>query len=306
MKIYFKLEFNELILKLAAVFHLLLGLFIVFFPNALFQLLDLESPLYIQFWQCIGIFYIVFAIGFAIASTNPGRHWAIVLVGFLAKIFVTIGFLKPFVENRFPLSMGLIVLAAEALWIIPFYYILEAAYDEHTVEEGSPKKFNDLINYVRTSEGSNLSEVSQNERVLLVFIRQFGCLFCRENVTEMAKFQNVFNEKKLKLVFVHMGDPAYADQFFSNYFDKPVAHVSDPGRHLYKSLNLKRGTFFQLFGPMTWFRGFWVMFIKGIFQGETEGDPLQLGGIFVLSKGQIVYEQKTSKGSSLFQLSSIP
>lgn len=306
MKSYFKLETNQLILRLSAAIHTVYGLCLIIFPLQLQQTLKMQQPVYPELWQVLGIFYLVFGVGFFIASHDSAKHWPIVLLGFMAKLLITLGLITPILENKFSLALGLVVLISDIVWLVPFYFILESAYDEHTVEDDSPKSFNELQSYVRTSEGKTLAETSHQENVLLVFIRQFGCLFCRENVTEMSKFQNVINDKKLKLVFVHMGDPAYADEFFSKYFDHPVAHISDPGRHLYKSLNLKRGTFFQLFGPMTWLRGFWVTFIKGIFQGRTEGDPLQLGGIFILSRGQIVYEQKIPRASTLFQLTSIP
>ena len=307
MKRLFHADMNSLILRAAGLIHLVYGLFVVLFPSAFFSFIDIESVQYPQVWQCVGLVYIAFSVGFIIASFDPARHWLIVLVGLILKVLMTVGFIILFIHESFPLYLGSLLLITDIFWIIPFYFVLEAAYDHHTYEESSPKKFHDLIRYVRTNHGETLLDLSKKERLLLVFIRQFGCIFCRENMAELSKLSSIKDKRKLKLVFVHMSDPAYADEFFNNYFDgQQVTHISDPGRVLYKSLDLKRGSFFQLFGPMTWLRGAWIITTKRIFQGETEGDPLQLGGIFIMKDGQITYEQKTTKASNLFQLSSLP
>lgn len=140
----------------------------------------------------------------------------------------------------------------------------------------------------------------------MVFIRHFGCTFCRETVSEIAKIEEAITGRKLTLVFVHMSDPSYGDEFFSKYYDHPVHHISDPGRNLYKSLNLKRGSLYQVFGPMTWIRGVYAAIFKGHGLGELEGDSLQLGGLFILKKGQIVFEQKANSASQMFQLDTLP
>ena len=307
MKRLFNADMNSLILRAAGLIHLVYGLFVVFFPQAFFTLIDVQNVHYPQVWQCVGLVYIAFSVGFLIASFDSAKHWLIVLVGLVLKILMTLGFVVLFLDGRFPLYLGSLLFLTDIFWIIPFYFVLEAAYDHHTYEESSPKKFHDLIRYVRTNQGETLFDLSKKERLLLVFIRQFGCIFCRENMAELARLSKLKEKKKLKLVFVHMSDPTFADEFFNNYFEgQQITHISDPGRVLYKSLDLKRGSFFQLFGPMTWLRGAWIIITKRIFQGETEGDPLQLGGIFVMEDGQITYEQKTTKASNLFELSSIP
>jgi peroxiredoxin len=184
--------------------------------------------------------------------------------------------------------------------------MLHAAYDEFSKEDSPPKQFSDLVRFVRTSQNKTLVELSRNQNVLLVFIRQFGCTFCRETVSEMAKLETAIVGKNLTLVFVHMSDPAYGDEFFTKYYDHPVHHISDPGRALYKSLNLRRGTPNQVFGPMTLIRGVYAGLIKGHGVGEVEGDYLQLGGIFVLSEGQIVFEQKAKSASDILHITALP
>jgi hypothetical protein len=57
---------------------------------------------------------------------------------------------------------------------------------------------------------------------------------------------------------------------------------------------------------MTWIRGVYAAIFKGHGLGELEGDSLQLGGLFILKKGQIVFEQKANSASQMFQLDTLP
>ena len=306
MKSYFNLLTIQKMLKLAAIYNILWGLFVIVFPNTVFQFLNMPIPNYIELWQCIGMIVGVYGVGYYIASFDPAIHWPIVLVGFLGKIFGPIGFLKALYVGALPLKFSSLILFNDLVWLVPFYFALIYAYEANTLEESAPKKFNDLIKFVKTSEGQTLYELSNQKNILLVFVRHFGCTFCRETVSEISKLDKSIKGKNLTPVFVHMSDPSFGDEFFAKYYDYPVPHVSDPGRFLYKSLNLKRGSLSQLFGPKTFIRGLWSGIVKGHGQGATEGDALQLGGFFILSRGQIVFENKTRTAADFFELALLP
>lgn len=306
MKSLFTLEINQKILKGAAYYSVLWGLVITLIPKVILQLFHVDTIEAVEFWQFFGMSLGVSGIGYYIASSDPGKYWPNVLVGFLGSLLGTFIFAKALATGHLPILFSTLLLLSTAVWIFPFYFILQAAYEENTMEESPPKQFHDLLNFVRTSQNKTLSELSANQNVLLVFVRHFGCTFCRETVSEMAKIDKAIIGKKLTLVFVHMSDPSYGDEFFSKYYDHPVHHIADPGRNLYKSLNLKRGSLYQLFGPMTWIRGVYAAIFKGHGLGEFEGDSLQLGGVFILSRGQIVFEQKAKSASEMFHFEALP
>lgn len=306
MKSLFTLEVNQKILKASAYFSILWGLLIVVLPTVVLALFGAESLQIVEFWQFFGMMVAALGVGYHVASNDPAKHWPIVLVGLMVSFFATLIFVKVLIMGHLPQALSLFLLASFVIWIVPFYYILQVAYDENTMEESPPKQFHDLINFVRTSQNKTLGQLSSEQSVLLVFVRHFGCTFCRETVSEIAKIEKALVGKKLTLVFVHMSDPSYGDEFFSKYYDHPVHHISDPARNLYKSLNLKRGSLYQLFGPMTWIRGIYAAVFKGHGLGELEGDSLQLGGVFILQKGQIIFEQKANSASHTFQLSTLP
>lgn len=306
MKSLFTLEINQKVLRGCAYYSILWGLVITLMPRVILQVFSVDSIEVIEFWQFFGMIVGVSGIGYFIASNDPGKYWPIILVGFLGNLMGTFVFAKALAMGHLPTAFSTILLVSTAIWIIPFYYILLSVYDENTMEESPPKQFHDLINFVRTSQNKTLYDLSTEQNVLLVFVRHFGCTFCRETVSEIAKIEQAIAGRKLTLVFVHMSDPSYGDDFFSKYYDHPVHHISDPGRNLYKSLNLKRGSLYQLFGPMTWIRGVYAAIFKGHGLGEFEGDSLQLGGFFILKKGQIIFEQKAKSASQMFQLSTLP
>jgi len=306
MRTYFSAETIHKMLKLASFYNILWGLLLIFFPSAIFNFLGLELPSFLEIWQCVGASVAVFGIGYYIASFEPENHWAIVLVGLLSKILTSIAIIKGYLTGSLPLNALSVIVFNDLLWIIPFYYALVFAYEANTKDISAPKKFNDLIRIVKTNQGESLFELSEKKNVLLVFVRHFGCTFCRETVSEIAKLDESIKGKNLSPVFIHMSDLDYADEFFSRYYDHTVSHVSDPSRHLYKSLNLKRGTLFQLFGPKTWLRGFWAGILKCHGLGAVEGDALQLGGYFILSRGQIVFEHKNQNAADFFSLQILP
>lgn len=306
MKKLFTFEMNQKILKTAGFVSLIVGFGITLMPKIILNFFGVEFSFAIEFWQFFGVIVGVTGIAYFVASSDSEKYWPIVFIGFLGNLLGGFIFLKALITGSLPLNFSLFLSVATLIWTIPFYYILQVTYDAHTSEDSPPKKFHDLIGMVRTSRNATLTELSHNKNVLLVFVRQFGCTFCRETVYEMAKIDEAIAGKNLTLVFVHMSDPSYGDEFFSKYYDHPVHHISDPGRNLYKSLNLKRGRLMQLVGPKVFLRGIYAGIFKGHGLGEIEGDSLQLGGAFVLSKGQIIFEQKANCASDRFQLNSLP
>ncbi len=108
----------------AAVYNLVFGAWVIAFPTALFNWAGMSPPNYPEIWQCVGMIVGVYGIGYAIASADPLRHWPIVLVGFLGKIFGPIGFAQALLLERLPLKFGTILLTNDLVWWIPFGLIL--------------------------------------------------------------------------------------------------------------------------------------------------------------------------------------
>jgi hypothetical protein len=111
-------------LRLAGIYNLAWGAWVVLFPMAAFHLAGMPEPNYPQLWQCIGMIVGVYGIGYWIAASDPMRHWPIVLVGFLGKIFGPIGFVMALVNHELPLKFGWNNVTNDLIWWLPFGLIL--------------------------------------------------------------------------------------------------------------------------------------------------------------------------------------
>jgi hypothetical protein len=116
------------VLYAAAAYNLAWGLLVVLAPGLLFDWLGMPRPNYPQLWQCVGMMVGVFGVGYAVAAADPLRHWPIVLVGLLGKIFGPVGFLQAARHGELPWAFGLTLLTNDVVWWLPFALILRRAY----------------------------------------------------------------------------------------------------------------------------------------------------------------------------------
>lgn len=141
------------------------------------------------------------------------------------------------------------------------------------------------------NSGSSLAQLSDEQPVLLLFLRQFGCSFCREAISDISKRRRRLEAQGVRIVLVHMAQEIEtAEKFFRKYKLYPIDHIQDPEKRFYQAFGLGRGTPVQLFGLMNWIRGFQAGVIEGhgfAFQDEGLGDGFQMPGVFVLHKGQV-------------------
>jgi hypothetical protein len=119
------------VLWAAAVYNLAFMAFAVLFPRAWFELAGMPVPNYPSLWQCIGMIVGVYGIGYAIAARDPLRHWPIVLVGLLGKLFGPIGFLGAVAQGELPWHAGWLILGNDLVWWLPFALLLRAARRHH-------------------------------------------------------------------------------------------------------------------------------------------------------------------------------
>jgi small multidrug resistance pump len=128
------------ILIAAGIYNLLWGLFVILRPMTLFERAAVEPlPNYPELWQCMGMVIGVYGIGYLIAAFDPHRHWPIVLVGLLGKVFGPIGFAWNAAAGRLPWSFGAVILTNDLIWWIPFGVVLWTAWRHHREEATCPQ-----------------------------------------------------------------------------------------------------------------------------------------------------------------------
>jgi thioredoxin-related protein len=137
-----------------------------------------------------------------------------------------------------------------------------------------------------TNQGEFLQDVSKQNKVLLVFLRHFGCMFCRETLSELVEKRKEIEEQGYRIVIVHMGTESYAAQILEVYDLEDVARISDPDQELYETFGLKRLSLFTFLHPKVLLRAILAM-IKGHLPGKVKDDPFQMPGLFVYYQGRI-------------------
>lgn len=115
-------------LRVAGVYNLLWGAAVIAFPHLLFDLCGIPRLNYPEIWQCVGMIVGVYGVGYWVAATDPRRHWPIVLVGFLGKLFGPVGFAVAVARGVFPPAFGLTILTNDLVWWVPFALILWDAF----------------------------------------------------------------------------------------------------------------------------------------------------------------------------------
>ncbi|MBA4030990.1 MAG: alkyl hydroperoxide reductase [Planctomyces sp.] len=113
------------VLLAAGLYNLVWGAMVIAAPLTSLKWSGFTLPTpYPEHWQCIGMIVGVYGIGYAIAAFDPVRHWPIVLVGLLGKIFGPIGMILAWIKGTLPLSTFPTILTNDLIWWIPFGLIL--------------------------------------------------------------------------------------------------------------------------------------------------------------------------------------
>ena len=132
-----------------------------------------------------------------------------------------------------------------------------------------------------------LSTYWRRQPVVLVFLRHFGCTFCRAQVAELRRDYAQFQAIGVEVVCIAQGD-AQTGKAFSIFFDLSYPLLlSGDDTGIYWAYGLERGTLGQLFGPRSWTRGL-AATLRGHLIGKRVGDGFQMPGVFVIDRQGVV------------------
>ena len=143
---------------------------------------------------------------------------------------------------------------------------------------------------IYTESGASLLTLAEASPVLLIFLRHFGCSFCRQAISDVADIRGELAQRGVRPVFVHLGTPERAKPFFDYYGIGDVERVSDPEAKIYQN------PVFQLARIHPWLTllqpSIWVGWLKGtIFRhgiGAIKENGHQKQGLFFLKGTRIV------------------
>ena len=276
----------------AAAYNLVFGAVAVLAPSWMLTTLGAapgEGVLAPRLWACIGMIVGVYGVGYAIAARDPARHWPIVFVGLLGKVLGPIGFVDAAMRGDLPWSMGAIILTNDLLWWGPFLGILwHAARSAQPAPPVGDVSLADALDELVDDRGVSLRTRTDTAPTLVVLVRHAGCTFCSETLADLARQEDGIVRQGTQIAVVGLGPSVDRLRALGERFGlRSATWYADPDRVLYRALELRRGTFLQLFGPAVWLRGM-LATLRGHRVGRLEGDGLQMPGAFLLEGDRIV------------------
>ena len=113
---------------------------------------------------------------------------------------------------------------------------------------------------------------------LLVFLRHFGCLFCRETLADIRALTES-NPRFPKSLFFFQGTPTEGKAFLRRYWPELRA-VADTSAEFYQGFGIERGGVVEMFRPAVWSARSRAA-AKGHQNGERSGDIWRMPGVFL-------------------------
>jgi peroxiredoxin len=148
----------------------------------------------------------------------------------------------------------------------------------------------ELLDRTFAEGGQSLLNLLDEKPMLLVFLRHFGCAFCRETIHDVGKAMPELNRRGVRPVFVHMGSPERARPFFERFGLRDAERVSDPEMKLYQApvFHLLKSTVLPHFFGAT---AYWELARRALWRygagSPGKEDPTQLPGVFFLKNRAI-------------------
>lgn len=143
----------------------------------------------------------------------------------------------------------------------------------------------DLLAAYASQDGQSLADLS-SKPLFLVFLRHFGCTFCREAVDTISKTRQEIEANGSKLAFVHLGTEEKAQRFFKPYGLLDVPRFGDAEGRLYQSFGLLRAELKQYLNSESILRML-LAWSRGHFVGLPAGDIQRMPGAFLMDQGEI-------------------
>jgi peroxiredoxin len=131
-------------------------------------------------------------------------------------------------------------------------------------------------------ESRRLGELWRERPAVIVWLRHFGCLFCKQQAGEFAASRRRIERLGAQLWFVGSGSVEHARDFRDNHV--PRCHVfTDPGGDSYRAIGARTG--WRSVANAHSLRAAAAAAARGHRQSATQGRADQQGGVLVITPG---------------------
>jgi hypothetical protein len=141
------------------------------------------------------------------------------------------------------------------------------------------------------------------EGTMLVFLRHFGCMFCREMVADLRLHSETEGERE-RILFFYQGTVPEGREFFGKHWSSARAIADQPLR-FYQGFGIRKGTLAQTFSPAVWRSGM-KAWSRGHRPGMPQGSIRQMPGLMWVQAGRIVWRHDFEHAGDHPKLSEIP
>jgi hypothetical protein len=124
---------------------------------------------------------------------------------------------------------------------------------------------------------------------LLIFLRHFGCMFCRETVQELRKLVAERPDYP-PILFFYMGTRVEGEAFFRQRWPSARA-VPDAEKRFYDAFGMRHGNLIEVYGPEVWFCVVRAA-SKGITPAVPKQDQWMLPGMFLVNGDRILWQHE--------------
>ena len=156
---------------------------------------------------------------------------------------------------------------------------------------------------IYSAEGQEtlFSDLYSTSRVLVVFVRHFGCIFCRQRLGDLGDVVAELAETDTQVAVIGNGTELMA-QAFAEDLKLEVPLFTDPKRETYRLAGMKRN--FGL-GPRSILNAArsWK---EGYRQGSVAGDVWQQGGAIVIQNdARVIWHQRDTGAGDVIDFEAI-
>ena len=133
-------RWQRVALLVASLQCLIWGIFILSLPERSSLAYGFDKvPAAFFLWQGTGLVIFLFGVGYGIAATNPRQHWAVILIGLMAKFMGPIGMLWSVLQGQVSRQVLYLIPLNDVVWWLPFTLILVAAFRNRAEADSSAR-----------------------------------------------------------------------------------------------------------------------------------------------------------------------
>jgi len=159
-----------------------------------------------------------------------------------------------------------------------------------------------VVSGVNLMPGSLRDQIGDRE-TLLVFLRYFGCVFCREMVADIRAAVEADPDYP-DVLFFFQGTPTEGRAFLRRYWPD-VRAIADPELAFYEDFGVEQGRILQVFGPRVLLSTRRAR-AKGHEPGEGSGDPWRMPGLFLVRGEKVLWSHRFAHQADHPDFASVP